>query len=236
MKTIGIIGGTSWESTQHYYAALNEGIHARMGGLHSSKILLWSVDFAEIEEMQRTGDWETAGKTFEDIARRLESAGADCILIAANTMHKVAPAVEESVRIPLLHIGDATAAAVLAAGLKRVLFLGTRYTMEDPFLTGHLSNQGLEVVVPDSGDIAAINRIIYEELCIGKVEADSREILLDIISKYRFSAQSHEKKMIEGVILGCTELGMILEPEHTDLPLFDTTAIHVEAALHFALD
>lgn len=229
MKCIGIIGGISWESTAHYYAALNEGVKSRLGGLHCAQILLWSVDFAEIESLQRTGDWERAGDIFADIAKRLEQAGAQCIVIAANTMHRVAADVSEAVSVPLLHIGDATAQAVLDAGKTSVLLLGTRYTMEQPFITERLSSHGLQIVVPDEDDMSLVHRIIYEELCLGVVNADSRRRLLDVIAR-------NKARKIEGVILGCTELAMILQPEHVDLQLFDTTSIHVDAALAFSLD
>lgn len=228
MKTIGIIGGTSWESTVHYYSGLNQGVKSRLGGLHSAKILLWSVDFAEIETLQRAGDWERAGEMFADIARRLERGGADCLLIAANTMHKVADYVKNAVSIPLIHIGDATAKAVLASGIKRVLLLGTRYTMEEPFLKDYLLNLGLHTVVPETEDILRINQIIFEELCLGQVADSSRDCLLNIIAR-------NKEHGIEGVILGCTELAMILKHEHVDLPLFDTSIIHVESALNFSL-
>lgn len=226
---MGIIGGISWESTAHYYAALNEGVKSRLGGLHSAQVLLWSVDFAEIEQLQRTGDWERAGDIFADIAKRLEQAGAQCIVIAANTMHRVADRVSDAVSIPLLHIGDATAQAVLDAGKTNVLLLGTRYTMEQPFIKERLSSHGLQIVVPNEDDMSLVHRIIYEELCLGIVKPESRRRLLDVISR-------NAERKIEGVILGCTELAMILQPEHLDLPLFDTTSIHVDAALAFTLD
>ncbi|MCY0901646.1 MAG: aspartate/glutamate racemase family protein [Firmicutes bacterium] len=229
MKCIGIIGGTSWESTAHYYAALNRGVKQRLGGLHSAKVLLWSVDFAEIEVLQQSGEWEHAGEIFADLAVKLEGAGAQCILIAANTMHRVAEQVTSAVSIPLLHVGDATASAVLVSGMRTVLLLGTRYTMEQPFLKDRLSARGLEVVVPNGDDIVTVNRIIYEELCLGIVTADSREELLHVIRRNKLRG-------IEGVILGCTELGMILAPQDADIPLFDTTSIHVQSALEFSLD
>lgn len=229
MKCIGIIGGMSWESTAHYYAALNEGVKNRLGGLHSAQILLWSVDFAEIEELQRVGEWERAGEIFADVAKRLELAGADCIIIAANTMHKVADYVTKAVSVPLLHIGDATAQAVLKVTQANVLLLGTRYTMEQPFLRDWLSNKGVHIVVPNDEDILLVNRIIYEELCLGIVTDESRHCLLDVISR-------NKQRGIEGVILGCTELAMILQPGDVDLQLFDTTSIHVDFALDFSLN
>lgn len=228
MKRIGIIGGISWESTAHYYSALNEGVKQRLGGLHSARILLWSVDFAEIEVLQRANEWARAGEIFAGIAANLEQAGAQCILIAANTMHKVADYVVGAVSVPLLHIGDATAQAVMTAGKTRVLLLGTRYTMEEAFLRDRLEELGLQVVVPESNDILDVNQIIYEELCLGMVRDESRQRLLEVIDRNR-------RHGIEGVILGCTELSMILGPHHVDLALFDTTAIHVGAALEFSL-
>lgn len=228
MKRIGIIGGISWESTAHYYSALNEGVKHRRGGLHSARILLWSVDFAEIEVLQRANEWARAGEIFAGIAANLEQAGAECILIAANTMHKVADYVTGAVSVPLLHIGDATAQAVMSTGKTRVLLLGTRYTMEEAFLRDRLEELGLQVVVPEAKDIMDINQIIYEELCLGRVRDESRQRLLEVIDRNR-------RHGIEGVILGCTELSMILRPEHLDLALFDTTAIHVGAALDFSL-
>lgn len=229
MKCIGIIGGISWESTAHYYSLLNEGVKKRLGGLHSAEILMWSVDFAEIEALQRLDNWQSAGDIFADGARRLERGGAECILIAANTMHIVAAQVQGAVSIPLVHIGDATASAVLVAGYKKVLLLGTRYTMEQPFLKDHLAHLGLDIVAPKTKDIEAVNQIIYEELCLGQVLDSSRGHLLEIIAANKVYG-------IEAVILGCTELGMILEPHHMDIPLFDTTVIHVNAALNFSLE
>lgn len=229
LRRIGIIGGISWESTAHYYSALNEGVRELLGGLHSARILLWSVDFAEIETLQRAGEWARAGEIFAGIAANLEQAGAECILIAANTMHKIADYVAGAVSIPLLHIADATAQAVLAAGKTRVLLLGTRYTMEEAFLRDRLEELGLQVVIPEPTDILDVNQIIYEELCLGHVREESRGRLLDVIDRNRHQG-------IEGVILGCTELSMILEPHHVDLALFDTTSIHVRAALNFSLN
>lgn len=229
MKCIGIIGGISWESTAHYYASLNTGVKNRLGGLHSARILLWSVDFSDIESLQRTGEWERAGVIFAEVAAKLERAGAECILIAANTMHKIADQVTNAISIPLLHIGDATAETVLTSGKTTVLLLGTRYTMEQPFLKDHLTNLGLHIVVPETDDIFDVNRIIYEELCLGVITDESRSCLLEIISKNKTHG-------IEGVILGCTELAMILQPQQVDLPLFDTTSIHVRYALDFSLE
>lgn len=228
MKCIGIIGGTSWESTAHYYAACNEAVKERLGGLHSARLLVWSVDFHEVEERQRAGDWAYLGEMYADIAKRLEKAGAACLVIAANTMHKLANDVSRAVSIPVLHIADATAQAILRTGKKRVLFLGTRYTMEEPFLVDHLRENGLDIVLPDASDIGKINRVIFEELCLGMVTEESRAYLCSVIERA-------ESQSIEGVILGCTELGMILTPGDVSLPLFDTTEIHVDYAVNHSL-
>lgn len=229
MKRIGIIGGMSWESTLHYYQALNEGVHARLGGLHSAKCLIWSVEFAEIESLQRAGEWAKAGAILASAAKRLEQAGAEVLLIAANTMHIVADQVSQAVSIPLLHIADATAQAVLTHGNKRVLLLGTRYTMEHPFLKDRLSSHGLEVVLPVENDASEVNRIIFEELCLGRIEPSSKSRLLEVIA-------NAQPDSIDGVILGCTELAVILQQTDVDLALFDTTSIHVEAALDASFD
>lgn len=228
MKCIGIVGGMSWESTAHYYAALNEGVKKRLGGFHSAQVALWSVDFAEIEALQRDGDWEQAGEVLADAAKRLERAGAQCILIGANTMHKVADAVSRAVSIPLLHIGDATADAVIAAGDRKVLLLGTRYTMEQSFLRNYLTGRGLNVIVPDADDQATVHSVIFNELVLGVVRDESRRRLQQVMERGKATG-------CEGVILGCTELGMILRPEHSDLRLYDTTALHAKYALDFSL-
>jgi aspartate racemase len=228
VKTIGILGGMSWESTAVYYQLLNEGVRQRLGGLHSAKCLLLSVDFAEIEAMQKFGEWDKAGDTLATAAQQLERGGADVIVLATNTMHKVADAIKKTVSVPFLHIGDTTADAILAKGVRRVALLGTRYTMEQPFLRDHLVARGLDVVVPDHEDILEINRVIYEELCLGIVKQESKEKYIDVISRL-------QSKGVEGVILGCTEIMLLLKPEDISIASFDSTSIHVDAAIEFAL-
>ncbi len=229
MKTIGLIGGMSWESTTNYYAALNEGVKQALGGLHSAKIALVSVDFAEIEQLQAEARWDEAGAQLAAAARHVESAGADFILICTNTMHKVAHQVSEAVSIPLLHIADATGQELLARDIKKVGLLGTRFTMEQEFYRTRLEQVfGIKVLVPDEVQRETVHRVIYEELCLGEINPTSREAYLGIIDDLaRLGA--------EGVILGCTEIAMLVKPEHTHVPLFDTTAIHAEAAVKAAL-
>ena len=229
MHVIGVLGGMSWESTQHYYRALNEGVKAALGGFHSAKIVMVSVDFAEIEALQQRGDWDAAGKLLASAAQGVERAGADCLLIATNTMHKVAPAIEQAITIPLLHIADATAERLQEDGVTRVGLLGTRFTMEQEFYAGRLEEQfGIEVVVPEQGERDAIHRIIYEELCQGRIEEVSRQRYLTIInSLYAQGAQA--------VILGCTEIAMLVGQEDTTVPLYDTTALHTKKAVAWAL-
>ncbi|MEM9605770.1 MAG: aspartate/glutamate racemase family protein [Pseudomonadota bacterium] len=229
MKTIGLIGGMSWESTALYYRWLNEGIKARLGGLHSAKIVLYSVDFAEIEAQQHAGDWEAAGRTLASAARGVEAAGADIILICTNTMHKVAPAVEAATSVPLLHLADATAERLTAAGVSRVGLLGTGFTMEQDFYKGRLAGHGLDVRVPDDAGRADVHRIIYEELCLGTVRDDSRARYLEVI-------EALGRDGCEAVILGCTEITLLVQQAHCAMPLFDTTAIHAEVAIERALD
>lgn len=229
MKTIGLIGGMSWESTALYYRWLNEGIKARLGGLHSAKIALYSVDFAEIEAQQHAGDWAAAGRTLADAARGVEAAGADFILICTNTMHKVAPAVEAATSVPLLHLADATAERLTAAGVSRVGLLGTGFTMEQDFYTGRLASRGLDVRVPDDAGRADVHRIIYEELCLGAVRDASRTRYLEVI-------EALGQDGCEAVILGCTEITLLVQQAHCAMPLFDTTAIHAEVAIERALD
>jgi aspartate racemase len=228
MKTIGLIGGMSWESTVPYYRLINEAIKQRLGGLHSAKIVLYSVDFHEIEQLQRSGDWETAGRLLADAARTLESAGADFLLVCANTMHKVAPAIEAAVRIPLLHVVDATAADIRAAGFTRVGLLGTRFTMEGAFYTERLQQHGLQVSVPDEQDRQTVHRVVYEELCLGKIVDASREAYRQIMAK--LVAQG-----AQAIILGCTEIAMLVGPGDATVPLFDTTQIHARSAAERAL-
>ena len=232
MRSIGLIGGMSWESTAVYYRLLNEGVRRRLGGLHSAKVLLHSVDFAQIASLQRAGDWPAAGERLADAARVLERAGADTLLICTNTMHLVADQVQAAVNIPLLHIVPPTAAAIRAAGLSRVALLGTAFTMQQPFLRDLLVAEGLEVLVPDEGDQALIHRVIFDELCRGEIREASRTAYLAVLDRLR---AANGGVGAEGAILGCTEIGLLIDERHTDLPLFDTTELHASAALTFAL-
>ena len=229
MKTIGLIGGMSWESTVPYYRLINEGIKQRLGGLHSARIILYSVDFHDIEVLQRDGRWDAAGALLADAARSLQAAGADFLVLCTNTMHKVAPAIEATVSIPLLHIADPTATAVKQAGLRTVGLLGTRFTMEQNFYRGRLeAHHGLQVVIPDATDRDTVHRVIYDELCLGITRDASRTAYRDIIG--RLVAQG-----AEGIILGCTEIGLLVKPEDSPVPLFDTTALHAASAVEVAL-
>lgn len=229
MRVIGVLGGMSWESTQGYYRALNEGVKAALGGLHSARIVMVSVDFADIEALQRQGDWAAAGALLANAAQDIERAGAECLLIATNTMHKVAPAVEQAITIPLLHIADATAERLQADGLTRVGLLGTRFTMEQAFYSGRLQEQfGIEVCVPEAADRDIVHHVIFDELCQGRVEEASRQRYLAIIdSLYAQGAQA--------VILGCTEIAMLVNQRDTQVPLYDTTALHAQKAVAWAL-
>lgn len=229
MKTIGLIGGMSWESTVPYYRQINETIKARLGGLHSAKIVLYSVDFHEIEQLQHQGDWEAAGAVLAEAARSLEAAGADFLVLCTNTMHKVAPAIEAAVRIPLLHIADPTALEIKRAGYSTVGLLGTRFTMEQAFYRDRLSERhGLRVIVPDAQDRETIHRVIYQELCLGVVSAASR-------SEYRRVIESLASQGAQAIILGCTEISLLVDQQDSAVPLFDTTAIHARAAAEKAL-
>jgi aspartate racemase len=228
MKTIGLIGGMSWESTAEYYRLINEGVKQRLGGLHSAKCLLLSVDFAEVEEQQRLGRWDEAGALMAAAASRLERGGADCVVLCTNTMHKLAGWIEEAVSIPFLHIADAAARRVRAAGLRRIGLLGTRFTMEEDFYTARLQQAGLEVLIPPSPARALVNTVIYDELCLGQIRAESRQAYAGII--YDMAAAG-----AEGILLGCTEIGLLVKSKDSPVPLFDTTLIHAEAALDFAL-
>ena len=229
MKTVGLIGGMSWESSLLYYRLINEGVKQRLGGLHSAQILMYSVDFAPIEKLQHTGNWEGAAEVMVDAARRLEAGGADFFLIATNTMHQVADVVSTAVDIPLLHIADATAEVLLRDGVRRIGLLGTAFTMELDFYRRRISEQyEIDVVVPELHDRQIVHDIIYQELCQGQIEAESREVYLAIIDRMR-------EQKIDGVILGCTESGMLLQPQHTDIKLYDTTAIHAQQAVDRAL-
>jgi aspartate racemase len=229
MKTIGLIGGMSWVSTAIYYRLINEGVRERLGGYHSAQIVLWSVDFAEIERMQIAGEWERAGERLADAAKRLERAGADVILITANTMHKVADAVAAAVRIPLIHIADATAAEIKRRGSKHPLLLATAYTMEQDFYVGRLRQRHeIDLRVPNAADRAAVHEIIFQELVRNVVKPSSKARYMDIIERERRAGA-------DGIIFGCTEIGMLLSPSEFDVPCFDTAAIHAQAAVDFAL-
>ncbi len=229
MKTIGLIGGMSWESTVPYYRHINETIRARLGGLHSARVVLYSVDFHEIELLQRAGDWETAGHVLADAARRVQAAGAECIVLCTNTMHKVAAAIEAACPLPLLHIADPTGHAIQAAGLHTVGLLGTRFTMEQDFYRQRLERRhGLAVLTPPDDERAIVHRIIYEELCVGVVSEQSRAEYLRIIGNLA-------ARGAQGVILGCTEITLLVGADDTALPLFDTTAIHARSAAEWSL-
>ena len=230
MKTLGLIGGMSWESTAIYYRHLNEMVRDRLGGLHSAKLLLWSFDFDEVAQRQHAGDWDGAGTLMVDAARRLKAGGAEGLVICTNTMHKLSQVVEEAAGLPLIHIADATAAAIRAAGVKRPLLLATRYTMEQDFYRGRLAQRhGIEALVPDEAGRAMVHRVIYEELCRGIVSPVSKDAYLAEIARL----QSEEG--IDGVILGCTEITMLIGQDDLTLPVFDTTRIHAQAAVDFAL-
>jgi len=230
MKTIGLIGGMSWESTVPYYRQINQLVKERLGGLHSAKIILHSLDFYEVQLLQKAGDWQAAGKLLAAAARSLELAGADCVVVCTNTMHKVAPAIEAAIRIPLLHIADPTADVIKAAGYSVVGLIGTRFTMEQDFYRDRLTSQhGLTVLTPSSADRDTVHRIIFEELCLGIVEAESRDTYRRIIGG--LAAQG-----AQAVILGCTEISMLITQAHTQVPLFDTTAIHALHAAAWALE
>ena len=229
MKTIGLIGGMSVESTAIYYRLINEDVRTRLGGHHSAKLILWSVDFAEIEVMQRTAAWDRAGEALAEAARRLEGAGAQAIVITANTMHKVADTVAAAVRVPLLHIADATAAAIKRTSCKRPLLLATGYTMEQDFYTGHLrKHHDIEVMVPDKAERDVVHQIIFEELVKGVVKPASKKRYLDVIEAARRGGT-------DGIIFGCTEIGMLLSPGDMPEPVFDTAVLHAKAAVDFAL-
>ncbi|SDQ83261.1 aspartate racemase [Pseudoxanthomonas sp. CF385] len=229
MKTIGLIGGMSWESTVPYYRQVNEGIKARLGGLHSAKVVLYSVDFHEIEQLQRDGDWDTAGEVLADAARRVQAAGADLLVLCTNTMHKVAPQMEAAVSIPLLHIADATGAAITAAGHRTVGLLGTRFTMEQDFYRQRLQDRhGLQVLVPEADDRRLVHDVIYDELCRGVIRDPSREA-------YRRVMDDLVERGAQAIILGCTEIGLLVGPQDARVPLFDTTALHASAAVEAAL-
>lgn len=220
----------SWESSQLYYQLINSEVRRRLGGLHSAKLLMYSVDFAPIEKLQHRGDWDAAAQILADAARRIESGGADFFLIGTNTMHRVADIVSAAVDIPLLHIADATAQVLKQEGVERVGLLGTAFTMELDFYRDRIANgHGIEVVVPEMHDRQMVHDIIYQELCLGQIEPESREVYLAIIDRLR-------EQQIDGVILGCTEIGLLLQQQHTDIKLYDSTAIHACQAVNMALE
>jgi aspartate racemase len=226
--TIGMLGGMSWESSAEYYRLANELVRERLGGLHSARCLLYSVDFAAIEHLQAAGRWDDAGALLATAAGRLEAAGADLLVLCTNTMHKVADQIAGAVRIPLLHIADATAAAVRAAGLDTVGLLGTAFTMEQEFYTGRLASHGVTVLVPEAADRALVHAVIYDELCRGIVTASSRAAYAEVIGRLAAAGA-------QGVILGCTEIELLVGPEDSPVPVFPTTRLHVEAAVNRAL-
>lgn len=229
MKTLGLLGGMSWESTVPYYRLINQGVSRRLGALHSAKILLYSFDFEEVEKLQHAGRWEQAGRVLAQAAVRLERAGAELLLICTNTMHKVFGQVEDAVAVPVLHIADPTAEAVQAAGLRCVALLGTRFTMEGDFYRGRLADlHGLDVLTPGEADRAEVHRVIYEELCLGEVRDDSRRRFVDIIAGL-------VERGAEGVVLGCTEIGLLVGAGDLEVPRFDTTELHAGKAVELAL-
>lgn len=228
MKTIGLLGGMSWESTELYYRLINEETRRRLGGLHSAPVAMVSVDFQHIEELQHQGNWTAAGDILAGKARQVEAAGADFLLICTNTMHKVAAEIEAAIGIPLLHLADATAGRVRASGIGTIGLLGTKFTMEQNFYRGRLEQQGLNVLTPSGEDREIVHRVIYEELCLGRVLEDSRKEYLRIIDGLAAAGA-------QGVIEGCTEIVMLVQQEHTHVPLFDTTAIHALEAVALAL-
>jgi aspartate racemase len=228
LKTIGLIGGMSWESTVTYYKIINETVKEKLGGLHSAKCILYSVDFQEIEECQANGNWEKSGEILGEAAYNLEKAGADFIVICTNTMHKVVNQVKEKISVPILHIAEMTAEKILEKGLKNIALLGTKYTMEQDFYKSKLIEKGINVIIPDKNDIETINEVIYDELCLGTINFNSKKKFLEIVDKLR-------SKGAEGIILGCTEIGLLIKNEDTDVPLFDTAIIHAEQAAMYSI-
>ncbi|MBS6762175.1 MAG: aspartate/glutamate racemase family protein [Clostridium sp.] len=229
MKTIGLIGGMSWESTVPYYQIINKEVKNRLGGLHSAKVILYSVEFDEIEKCQSNGDWEKSGDILGNAAKGLEAAGADFILICTNTMHKVAPQIQSMIHIPIIHIADATAEELEKCQIRSVGLLGTKYTMTQEFYKQRLIDRGIDVVIPDVEDIDVVNDIIFQELCIGKIKEESRK-------KFQKIIDSLKDKGADGVILGCTEIGLLIHQADSSLPVFDTTVIHAKRAVERALN
>ncbi len=230
MKTIGLLGGMSWESTASYYKAVNEEVKARLGGLHSAKISMHSVDFHEIEQLQHQGKWDQTAEILSQAAISIEKAGADFILICTNTMHKVAPQIEQQLSIPLLHIADATAEELKKDGITTVGLLGTRFTMEQDFYKGRLTdNHGIEVMVPDEHEQSVVHDVIYKELCLGEINPSSRSAYLAIIEKLH-------NQGAQAIILGCTEIALLVRPSDTNVPLYDTAQIHAVKGVEWALN
>lgn len=228
MKTIGLIGGMSWESTLPYYRLINQGVARELGGFHSAKIAMYSVDFAEIEALQRAGEWERSGEVLADAARRLKASGADFVVLCTNTMHKVAHAIEDATDLPFLHITDPTARAIRAAGFDTIGLLGTRFTMEQAFYRDRLAEHGVQAIIPDAQDRDDIHRIIYDELVKGVISDDSRAVARQVIA--RLVAQG-----AQAIILGCTELALLIGDADSPVPLFDTCALHADAVVAYAL-
>lgn len=229
MKTIGLIGGMSWESTIPYYRIINEEVKNRLGGLHSAKIILYSVEFDEIEKCQSSGDWERSGDILGEAAQGLEAAGADFILICTNTMHKVAPQIASMIHVPIIHIAESTADALEKCHIQNVGLLGTKYTMTQTFYKQKLIDRGIDVIIPEEAEIDVVNDIIFHELCLGQIKEDSRR-------KFRKIIDGLKDRGAEGVILGCTEIGLLIRPADSSLPVFDTTLIHAKRAAEIALD
>lgn len=229
MKTIGLIGGMSWESTVPYYQIINEEVKQKLGGLHSAKIILYSVEFDEIEKCQSSGNWEKSGEILGHAAQGLEAAGADFILICTNTMHKVAPQIASMIHVPIIHIADATADALQEKHIGKVGLLGTKYTMTQDFYKQKLIDRGIEVIIPDAEDVETVNDVIFQELCVGKVLDESRVRFQEVIKRL-------QEKGAEGVLLGCTEIGLLIHQSDSTLPVFDTTLIHAKKAAEMALD
>ncbi|ROL96620.1 aspartate/glutamate racemase family protein [Pseudomonas protegens] len=228
MRTIGLIGGMSWESSAEYYRLINQQVRDQLGPLRSARLLMYSVDFGPVEQAQHAGRWDEAARILIDAAQRLQDGGAECLVLCTNTMHKVAEQIQAATAVPFLHIADPTALAALAAGTLNVGLLGTAFTMEQEFLKSRLSQQGLNVLVPDAQERQAVHRIIYEELCVGVISDASRRVYQQVIESLR-------ARGAQAIILGCTEIGLLLKPEHSPLPLLDTTELHARAAVDFAL-
>lgn len=229
MKTIGLIGGMSWESSASYYRLINQGVKQRLGGQHNAQSLMLTLDFAEIEALQTRGEWAALGQRMADATRQLAAGGADFIVLCTNTMHKLASEIQQASSLPLLHIADATAQAVLAQGIQTIGLLGTRYTMEQDFYRGRLEQQGLSVLVPQEEERAQVHQIIYQELCQGKICPESK-------TRYQQIIAGLDARGAQGVILGCTEIGLLISQADSALPIFDTTQLHAEAAVRMSLD